>query len=124
MPVTIRLGSVSLDCPDPGALATFYSALLESPVAFASEAFAAIKLTNGMWLSTQKVDDYRAPRWPDADAPQQVHLDFAVSDLDAAQEAAVALGATVASVQPRPEGWRVLLDPAGHPFCLTTLIPE
>jgi hypothetical protein len=27
-------------------------------------------------------------------------------------------------VQPSPDRWRVLIDPAGHPFCLTTLIPE
>jgi Glyoxalase-like domain len=35
-----------------------------------------------------------------------------------------AIGASKASVQPSPESWRVLLDPAGHPFCVTTLIPE
>jgi hypothetical protein len=23
-----------------------------------------------------------------------------------------------------PESWRVLIDPAGHPFCITNLIPE
>lgn len=28
------------------------------------------------------------------------------------------LGKTV----PNPTSWRVLLDPAGHPFCLTTLL--
>jgi hypothetical protein len=26
-------------------------------------------------------------------------------------------------VWPAPDRWRVLLDPAGHPFCLTTQIP-
>jgi hypothetical protein len=25
--------------------------------------------------------------------------------------------------QPSPDVWRVLLAPAGHPFCITTLIP-
>nr|WP_239484602.1 VOC family protein [Streptomyces sp. CS081A] len=30
-----------------------------------------------------------------------------------------ALGATVPADQPRPDLWRVVLDPAGHPFCLT-----
>lgn len=29
----IRLASVSLDCPDPGALASFYGALLNTEVA-------------------------------------------------------------------------------------------
>ena len=44
-----------------------------------------------------------------------MHLDIEVDDLDAA--AAAALGARVAEYQPR-DNIRVLLDPAGHPFCL------
>jgi hypothetical protein len=40
-----------------------------------------------------------------------------VGDLDSAVSEAVALGATVATTQPQ-ENVRVLLDPAGHPFCL------
>ncbi|MFG2438870.1 VOC family protein [Streptomyces sp. NPDC048508] len=34
-----------------------------------------------------------------------------------------ARGATKATDQPDPDRWRVLQDPAGHPFCVTTLIP-
>jgi hypothetical protein len=48
-----------------------------------------------------------------------MHLDIEVDDLDAAVEHAVELGATVASYQPQDDV-RVLLDPAGHPFCLYT----
>jgi len=39
-----------------------------------------------------------------------------VDDLDKAEEQALALGATKPDSQPTPERWRVLLDPAGHPF--------
>jgi hypothetical protein len=46
-----------------------------------------------------------------------MHLDFQVGDLDSAVAEAVALGATEAKHQPQ-ENVRVLLDPAGHPFCL------
>ena len=52
---------------------------------------------------------------------QQMHLDIAVTDLPAAVAAAVELGAVEAAHQPEPDVWRVLLDPAGHPFCLTTV---
>jgi predicted enzyme related to lactoylglutathione lyase len=45
-----------------------------------------------------------------------------VDDLDAAQTDAVRLGARVATGQTNPELWRILLDPAGHPFCLATEI--
>jgi hypothetical protein len=47
------------------------------------------------------------------------HLDFAVADdLDAAEARAIELGATKVGEQPNPDRWRVLIDPAGHPFCL------
>jgi hypothetical protein len=57
--------------------------------------------------------------------PKQLHLELAVGDLDEAEAAALAaIGATKAQTQPSPELWRVLIDPAGHPFCITTLIPD
>jgi hypothetical protein len=46
-----------------------------------------------------------------------LHLDFEVSDLEAAAQHAVELGADEAPYQPQ-DNVRVLLDPAGHPFCL------
>jgi hypothetical protein len=45
------------------------------------------------------------------------HLDIAVSDLDETVAWAVDAGATLADYKPQ-EDVRVLLDPAGHPFCL------
>ena len=39
-----------------------------------------------------------------------------MDDLDAAEEKALALGASKPSEQPNPSRWRVLLDPGGHPF--------
>ena len=118
-----KLGAVSLSCPDPHALALFYSALLEKEIAFESEDFTAIQLDN-LWLSMQRVNDFKPSSWPTNEIPNHVHLDFAVANLDAGQAAAVAAGATVAAEQPDPERWRVLIDPVGHPFCLTGLIPD
>jgi len=46
-----------------------------------------------------------------------MHLDLEVSDLEAAVTHAVQLGAMAAEHQPQ-DTVRVLLDPAGHPFCL------
>ncbi len=119
-----RLGSVSLDCTDPHVLATFYAALTGQEVAYESEAFCALRLAGGFWLSMQKVEGYRAPEWPEGDVPQQMHLDFSVADLDEAEQAALTAGARRSEVQPSPDRWRVLFDPSGHPFCLSTLIPE
>lgn len=44
-----------------------------------------------------------------------MHLDIDVADVDAAERAVLALGATRLS---DAGGWRVYADPAGHPFCL------
>ena len=40
-----------------------------------------------------------------------------MNDLEEAVRYAVDCGATVAEKQ-FSDGWRVMLDPAGHPFCL------
>jgi hypothetical protein len=46
-----------------------------------------------------------------------LHLDIAADDVEAAVAWALDTGATLAGHQPR-ESIRVMLDPAGHPFCL------
>ena len=92
-------------------------------VAFSSDDFVAVK-TDRVWLAAVRVSDYRAPSWPEDELPKQMHLDLAVDDLQAAEADALALGAVRASVQPAPDRYIVLLDPAGHPFCLSTQIPD
>ena len=92
----------------------------------ASEGFVAVS-ARGAWLSPA-IRGVLPPSWPDGGPPTQVHLDLAVDDLEAddleADEAHVrARGATRAAHQPARERFRVYLDPAGHPLCLTTLIP-
>ena len=73
------------------------------------------------YLAFQTSGSYTPPVWPPVSGEQQmmVHLDFEVDDLVAATEHALELDATLATYQPQ-ENQRVLLDPAGHPFCLYT----
>lgn len=120
---TVRLGAVSLDAADPRPLADFYSRLLGAETVFESEDFIALK-TAGMHLTVQRVAGHRPPDWPDGAIPKQLHLELAVDDLERAEAKALELGAHKAPEQPAPDRWRVLFDPAGHPFCITTLIPE
>ncbi len=119
----IRLGSIALDCADPGPLSAFWAALLGGQVTFANEDFAAVK-TDRLWLAATRVEDYSPPTWPGGPVPKQVHLDLAVDDLARAEERAVSLGAVRAPTLPAPDRYLVLIDPAGHPFCLSTQIPE
>ena len=114
---------MALDCEEPGPLAAFWAAMLDGEVAFSSEEFVAGK-TERLWLAAVRVADYEPPTWPDGRIPKQIHIDLAVDDLDASEAEAMHLGARRATEQPAPERWRVLVDPAGHPFCLSTQIPE
>ena len=112
-----------MDCAEPAPLAEFWAQLLGGEVAFTSETFAAVRV-DGLWLSAVQVENYQRPTWPEGTAPKQMHLDLAVEDLDPSVSEAIRLGAQRALVQPAPERYVVLLDPAGHPFCLTTQIPD
>ncbi len=123
MAAIAQLGAVSLDSSDPAGLSTCYRQMLDLEVYFESEGFVALKGA-GILLTMQKVDDYSPPDWPTGPAPKQIHLELSVDDLDRAETKALAVGARKADSQPNPEVWRVLLAPAGHPFCITTLIPD
>jgi catechol 2,3-dioxygenase-like lactoylglutathione lyase family enzyme len=113
-----RFTVVALDCPDPDALAAFYSAVLGAEIEKGDEDdWVQLAPRDGAPLAFQRVADHRPPQWPGAEHPQQMHLDLEVDDLDAAEAAVVALGARKHEVQPGTT-FRVFLDPAGHPFCL------
>lgn len=123
MTTTARLGAISIDCADPAALAQFYRQVLDLEVLFESEQFVALKGA-AVLLTFQRVADHQPPQWPEGGVPKQLHLELAASDLDAEEARILGLGATKAEVQPNPSGWRVLVDPTGHPFCITNMIPE
>lgn len=113
------LWSVTLDCADPHELARFWAQVLDGELAYDSENFVGVRTPGGVWIGAYRIDGYQAPDWPDGAPPKQSHLDLSVPDLDAAESAVLDLGAVKAAHQPEPDRWRVLLDPAGHPFCLT-----
>ena len=52
----------------------------------------------GSAFNFQTVQDYARPQWPGQEHPQQFHLDLRVSDIAAATEHAVSLGATASMV--------------------------
>lgn len=121
-PAAFRYAAVTFDCPDPGELARFYGEVLGLPVAFSSEDFVMLGREGSPGLGFSRLAGYRRPTWPEPATEKQAHLDFGADDLDAAQERLLALGATEPALQPEPDRWRVLLDPAGHPFCVSAMV--
>jgi hypothetical protein len=110
----------AIEAPDPVALAGFYSTLLDWPVVSQEAGAVIVKPPqDSVFLVFQPAEDFVPPAWPPVAGEQRamMHLDIQVEDLDAAVGEAVALGARLAGFQPH-DNVRVLLDPAGHPFCL------
>lgn len=120
----IKIYSFTLDCKDPHALAEFYAALLKWKVVFHDENWACVaapETKQGAYpcILFQRNPEYKPPVWPEEPEAQQqmAHIDFAVNDLEKAVQYAIQCGATVAETQ-FTDQWRVMFDPAGHPFCL------
>ncbi|MEU5914011.1 VOC family protein [Micromonospora sp. NPDC047527] len=116
-----QLRSVVIDCPDPRALAAFYAELLGLPLVEGDTDDDEWVVLGGPpghqpRLAFQRALNLRPPAWPDPERPQQFHLDVTVDDVEAAEKAALALGAR--RLPGEGEGFRVYADPAGHPFCL------
>ena len=119
------LGTV-IGTPDPRGLARFYGEVLGWRIHSDEEDWATIAPAQGrVYLGFQLEADHVRPEWPAGPGQQQMqmHLDIEVSDLEAATAAAVRLGGAVAQHQPQA-GVHVLIDPAGHPFCLYLGDPE
>lgn len=121
MSALFELAGISLDCDDPESLADFYLHLLGGQLIWNHEGSSGIRIPCGLTLIAQRVNPYTAPVWPGTSI---IHFDLAAdTDLTACQQRAEAAGATLAPTQPDPR-WMVLLDPAGHPFCITTCTPS
>lgn len=115
-----RLSSTVLGTSDPRGLASFYRDLLGWETLQDEPEWVTLKpQEGGTGLAFQREDGHVPPSWPGVPGDQQMqaHLDIGVADLSAGEAFALSLGATRAPYQPQDDV-RVMLDPAGHPFCL------
>ena len=117
---SFSISATVLGTPDPAGLARFWADLLGWETTWSAPEWVMIKPPGGgTGLSFQLETGHVPPVWPagDGDQQMQLHLDVRVDDLAAGVDRAVALGGRLAEHQPHDDV-RVLLDPAGHPFCL------
>jgi catechol 2,3-dioxygenase-like lactoylglutathione lyase family enzyme len=120
----LSLDVIVLECRDVALLADFYIRFLgwKANPGGDGEWIDISHPSGGPKIAFQRNDDYVPPVWPDEPGclQQMIHLDFSVRDkehLEAAVAHAVACGAAVAGAQYGEDEW-IMLDPAGHPFCL------
>ena len=114
-----------IGAPDPQVLGAFYAKLLDWNVVEHEADWVAIKAPEGTCgitrhgMSFQREQHWVRPVWPAVPGQQQttMHLDISVDDLEASIAWALELGAILAEFQPQKQN-RVMLDPAGNPFCL------
>jgi hypothetical protein len=113
---------VTFDCPNANELADFYVSISGWEKEISSDEWAGIRTPEGILLVFQTVENYSLPSWPWEYGKQQqmAHIDFKVENLRKAEELALKCGAKRADVQYYDTS-TVMLDPAGHPFCLSTV---
>lgn len=117
---SVSIGDISIDCIHPERTREFYYSLTgwERKTMYGCPALIA---ENGLVILFMDCDFvYHPPVWPEESGKQQkqMHFNFQVSDLQAAVEDAIRLGATKPDSQYGGEQFITLLDPEGHPFCL------
>jgi predicted enzyme related to lactoylglutathione lyase len=121
----IRWVRVTLDCVDADRLANFYAALFGWEIT-ARDGRDWVQVgdpAGGVGLNIQAESWYRPPTWPEQPGlpTKMMHLEVLVDDLEAAVALVLDAGGSEASPQPPdrdPARLRVMLDPAGHPFCV------
>ena len=115
-PATLKM--VSIDSRDADRDAAFWSAALGWEIAYSGDGYAMLAGPDHA-IGFGTVEDFEPPSWPNERGGKQFHLDLAVEDLAVAAKQLTELGATQPEHQPGGDRWTVLLDPSGHPFCLT-----
>jgi predicted enzyme related to lactoylglutathione lyase len=121
----ITCTAVTVDCSDAPLLGTFYSRLLGWEITD-RDGDDWLQLRNpegGLGLNVQAEKGYVPPVWPERPGRQakMMHLEIFVDDLEAAVRLVVDNGGEEAAHQPADRDGarlRIMLDPAGHPFCL------
>ncbi|MEU4995803.1 VOC family protein [Streptomyces sp. NPDC021622] len=106
---------------DGRELADFYAAALGTEVSRTypgpqgEPAACAFDVGPSMYLFYSS-ENFTAPNWPEEELP--FHMDLTFSDVRAAEERLLGMGATKPDHQPGGTYWTVLLDPSGQPFCI------
>lgn len=114
----IELAAITIDCADAVAMSRFYVEALDGVLERTYSGGAWIRIGE-LLILIREVPGYLAPTWPGDGVPMQMHFEFWADDIVETQDFLQSFGATTPEFQPdREHGNLVMLDPAGHPFCI------
>lgn len=121
----VEAGYVVLDCAEPEKLAVFYKELLDAEETDATANRVEIRGADGIRMAFRRDVNATPPSWPRPENSLQAHLDFHVSDLDAAERKVVELGGRPLDTKDAagPYEERGYTDPAGHSFTFRRTTP-
>lgn len=112
--MSLRIGSITIDCADLDRQAAFWSAVLGTPVqgAFGDFVFLQRPEQGGPFVTLQRVREQ-------AQGKNRLHVDLTGEPRVEAVRRLTSLGATVVAKYEGPElVWTVLADPEGNQFCV------
>jgi predicted enzyme related to lactoylglutathione lyase len=110
-PAIVGIAALAIDCHDPPELARWWSRLLGGTVEVIADGDATLHTPGGLAIDFARVPEAKSVK-------NRLHLDLRSTDLAAATEQAVALGATRADDIYDGGKWQVLRDPEGNELCL------
>jgi Glyoxalase-like domain len=108
-PAVVGVAALAVDCAEPAELARWWGRLLGGSVEADEHGFATLHAP-GLDIDFARVPEAKTGK-------NRLHLDLRSSDLAAATEQAVALGATRADDVYDGGDWQVMRDPEGNEFC-------
>jgi glyoxalase superfamily protein len=108
----LKIANVTFDCADAVELATFWSAVMDTPIDDGASQYFATITTDGPRLLFIQVPEAKA-------AKNRCHVDLRSDDRAAEVKRLLDLGAThVADHDQYNHQWTVLRDPSGNEFCV------
>lgn len=109
-PAVQRFGMLVIDCHEAQQLGQFWADLLGGSLEVDADSDAIVR-AEGIRLDFLNVPDVKHGK-------NRLHIDIVASDVAAATDQAIALGASLADDVYGGPRWQVMRDPEGNEFCI------
>jgi predicted enzyme related to lactoylglutathione lyase len=120
--MTIAINTLTVDCHDPKAVGTFWSAALDWPILSESDEGVMIAPFRDRHPGVHPIYFQRNP--DDKRVKNRWHLDLAPDDQDAEVARLEALGARRADIGQGDVSWVVMADVEDNEFCVLSSLPK